>query len=282
MDICLVDLPSAHPSPRELDAVFLLDSRDPRRVIAVGVVELILDKIKRPRFRQAYLRLCPYIRGPVRTLPRSVHRNSRAHLALSSPGWTSLLPTSAATTLHRRFRSTAPKVVEDLSIGRLPFLPLDYEGKEGRPVFPQARRLRIAEGRRRLATHFRKERSRILIDRKRRETKLSNNGVLTCETCGMSSLELHPTASIAERAFEVHHLVPLHSTPTIRHTTLDDLAVVCANCHRLIHATLPPRSIRQLRDERHLTARATRTRRTQGNVGRRRARRAGARERLSR
>jgi hypothetical protein len=42
-----------------------------------------------------------------------------------------------------------------------------------------------------------------------------------------------PAASI----FEVHHNSPLASAATRRRTTLAHLAVVCANCHRAIHAT---------------------------------------------
>ena len=33
-------------------------------------------------------------------------------------------------------------------------------------------------------------------------------------------------------------IVPLSETDGVRRTTLDDLAVLCANCHRLIHAQM--------------------------------------------
>ena len=42
---------------------------------------------------------------------------------------------------------------------------------------------------------------------------------------------------LALSVFEVHHTSPLASAAGPRRTTLEDLAVVCASCHRAIHAT---------------------------------------------
>jgi hypothetical protein len=39
-----------------------------------------------------------------------------------------------------------------------------------------------------------------------------------------------------DRALEVHHLKPLSATPGVVRTRLADLAVLCASCHRLVHA----------------------------------------------
>jgi len=61
-------------------------------------------------------------------------------------------------------------------------------------------------------------------------------GAIRCEVCHLSEEESYPQP-FASRIFEVHHLMPLSQVETPRKTTLDDLAVVCANCHRAIHAT---------------------------------------------
>lgn len=42
---------------------------------------------------------------------------------------------------------------------------------------------------------------------------------------------------LGEGFIEVHHLSPLSTQDEPRKTTLDDLLVVCANCHRMIHRT---------------------------------------------
>jgi Rad3-related DNA helicase len=46
---------------------------------------------------------------------------------------------------------------------------------------------------------------------------------------------------------DVHHLFPLADGGE-RVTKIDDVAVLCANCHRLAHSTSPPVSIEQLRE----------------------------------
>jgi 5-methylcytosine-specific restriction protein A len=44
------------------------------------------------------------------------------------------------------------------------------------------------------------------------------------------------TVSTAAGFIEVHHLLPLHTLKPGSRTRMHDLAVVCANCHRMIHA----------------------------------------------
>lgn len=79
-------------------------------------------------------------------------------------------------------------------------------------------------------------RSRVI----RRVRKL--HGELLCDACGNGP---RFDSAVAHAIFEVHHLVPLCEAATVV-TRLNDLALLCANCHRLIHAVM-----RQ--DERHYT-----------------------------
>lgn len=70
--------------------------------------------------------------------------------------------------------------------------------------------------------------------RANREAKLAASDG-SCEACGTNLLQLFPDRG--RRALEVHHRVPLSSRPKgVLHTTLADLAVLCATCHRLVHA----------------------------------------------
>lgn len=60
------------------------------------------------------------------------------------------------------------------------------------------------------------------------------HGNIVCEACRQEAM----TAGQAGYAmFEAHHLVPLSEAATAV-TRLDDLALLCANCHRLIHAVM--------------------------------------------
>lgn len=92
-----------------------------------------------------------------------------------------------------------------------------------------------SEGRVKVRAHRRRERSRYLVAKKLAEFR-ALHGSLHCEVCGLPEHGRYP-ATLAARAFEVHHTLPLATAITPRRTTLADLAVVCATCHRVIHAT---------------------------------------------
>jgi predicted HNH restriction endonuclease len=62
-------------------------------------------------------------------------------------------------------------------------------------------------------------------------------GKCVCALCGIDETTRYP-AALAARIFEVHHLAPLAKAATPVRTTLADLSVLCANCHRAVHATL--------------------------------------------
>jgi 5-methylcytosine-specific restriction protein A len=44
---------------------------------------------------------------------------------------------------------------------------------------------------------------------------------------------------------ECHHRVPLHVTGQVT-TRLEDLALICSNCHRMIHRTRPWLTVEEL------------------------------------
>lgn len=92
-----------------------------------------------------------------------------------------------------------------------------------------------AEGERTLGAHHRRERSSSLRDRKLAEVR-AKHGVCVCALCGVDETSRYP-ATLSPRIFEVHHLAPLSRAATPVRTTLADLAVLCANCHRAVHAT---------------------------------------------
>jgi 5-methylcytosine-specific restriction protein A len=60
-------------------------------------------------------------------------------------------------------------------------------------------------------------------------------GSLTCDMCSRECKCADPKFADAE--FEAHHLIPL-STTADRYTRLADIALVCANCHRLLHRAI--------------------------------------------
>jgi len=55
----------------------------------------------------------------------------------------------------------------------------------------------------------------------------------SCQVCEFNFGEFY--GSLAEGYIEVHHLSPLSAHKGERVTTMKDVAVVCANCHRALH-----------------------------------------------
>lgn len=90
------------------------------------------------------------------------------------------------------------------------------------------------EGRRYLRAHYARERSPRLRQDKLRAFRKAH-GTLFCELCGFET-SAHAPDPFTDRAFEVHHKNSLASAAGPVRTTLRDLAVLCANCHRAVHA----------------------------------------------
>ena len=95
------------------------------------------------------------------------------------------------------------------------------------------------EGRKKLATHLRRERSPKLVAAKK-ESVLAKSGTLACEACGFRFEDQYGT--LGKGYCEVHHRRQL-ANGKIRKTTLKDLAILCSNCHRIIHRTKPMVSV---------------------------------------
>lgn len=93
----------------------------------------------------------------------------------------------------------------------------------------------VSEGQRHLRAHYVRERSSQLRQRKI-DAMLAEQGFLCCEICGFTELKSLPDFFIG-RSFEIHHKLPLALSNRPVRTTLEDLAVLCANCHRLVHTT---------------------------------------------
>ncbi|PTO77632.1 hypothetical protein CWN84_10120 [Vibrio splendidus] len=92
-----------------------------------------------------------------------------------------------------------------------------YEVSEGKPVYK---------------SHLTRERNPEIIRAKKAEAKRLY-GTLSCEACGFNFEDIY-----GERGadfIECHHTNPLSATEGTRTTNLKDLALLCSNCHRMIH-----------------------------------------------
>lgn len=101
----------------------------------------------------------------------------------------------------------------------------------------------ILEGNPRLVAHLRRERNSAIVKAKKAAI-LRATGKLCCEACGFDFKVAY--GELGDGFCEVHHLQPLSKADGVVKTELGDLAVVCSNCHRIIHRTDPMLSISSL------------------------------------
>jgi hypothetical protein len=100
------------------------------------------------------------------------------------------------------------------------------------------------EGAASYASHLRRERNSAVTSAKK-EQAFAVHGCLKCEVCGFNFLAVY--GELGEGYCEVHHKIPLASLDGQRVTKLDDLAIVCSNCHRMIHRQNPIISVSELK-----------------------------------
>lgn len=115
------------------------------------------------------------------------------------------------------------------------------------------------EGKKRLRAHESRERAPALVRQLKREHMAKNGGALPCQICEFDFLDVY--GDVGAGFAEAHHIVPLAEAPTHgRVVTVEDLIVVCANCHRMLHRSPEFPSIdvlkRRVRESRNRRARA--------------------------
>lgn len=102
----------------------------------------------------------------------------------------------------------------------------------------------VLEGRYLLRLHRVWERRPALRAKKIRSVQARGER-LSCESCGFDFEKIY--GDRGQGFIECHHVEPLHQTGE-RSTTIKDLALLCSNCHRMIHRKPPWPTPSQLRD----------------------------------
>lgn len=90
------------------------------------------------------------------------------------------------------------------------------------------------EGSLKLSQHRRRERAKGLSQRMKNDRFLQTDK-LECEACGVDFYALYGVEGF--RIIECHHQIPLSHENHAGKTKLEDLALLCANCHRLAHSS---------------------------------------------
>lgn len=116
---------------------------------------------------------------------------------------------------------------DEVKVARLPTAD-PYEGEEGGVI---------------TRLHKRYERDPKLVAEKRKEAM--SKGDLRCQVCKFDYGKSY--GELGAGYIEVHHINPLHQLKQKGKTKLSDLALLCANCHRMAHRKRVPLSLDEIR-----------------------------------
>jgi len=134
-----------------------------------------------------------------------------------------------------RMHAAARSIREGVLSGEFANLPASEEEEDEEISAPEGRLL--------IRRHYARERNRKL--RKQKIGQAQDRGQpIACEACGFDFGRTY--GGRGSNYIEVHHIVPLHHIGESR-TRLRDLALMCANCHRMIHVSKPWLTVEQLR-----------------------------------
>ena len=186
------------------------------------------------------------LRGPKFRNPNGVGRKTW-DIATHHPDYKGAATNAGATDLevlndflHREveMRQTAQLIREGMNSGDL------IEANEVVNDVDELDDDQAPEGRLLERKHFARERDRGLRAKKIKK-HLQTHQALACSTCGFDFKAAY--GSHGDGYIECHHVVPLHASGEGK-TRLDDLILICANCHRMIHRRNPWLTPDQLRE----------------------------------
>lgn len=83
------------------------------------------------------------------------------------------------------------------------------------------------------------------INKKKKDKYFKQNGKLDCEICGFDFYKIY--GELGKGYIECHHKIPLSEIDGESITSENDLALVCANCHRMLHREINTMTVEELK-----------------------------------
>lgn len=111
-------------------------------------------------------------------------------------------------------------------------------------IVSEDERARFPEGEAKYIIHRKLERDTGFA-KKAKLHRLQRDGFLSCDACSFSFSKRY--GDFALGYIEAHHIVPLSKLKGRIRPRIRDLALVCANCHRMLHFKRPWLTIHQLK-----------------------------------
>jgi len=110
-----------------------------------------------------------------------------------------------------------------------------YFVRRRKAIFSDDEESRFPEGKKKYRLHRKAERDRSVVI-KAKEKRLAEVDELICDVCDFSFLDKYGT--LGEGFIEAHHKIPVSELDGSKKTKISDLALVCSNCHRMLHRAL--------------------------------------------
>jgi 5-methylcytosine-specific restriction protein A len=104
----------------------------------------------------------------------------------------------------------------------------------------------VSEGQVLYKLHKVRERKRKIIEAKKKKV-LKETNELKCEVCDFDFEKTY--GQIGKGYIECHHLIPLSNFQVNKETKLEDLALLCSNCHKMIHKDLTIKTIEEFKSK---------------------------------
>jgi len=189
--------------------------------------------VKTARVRPETVVRCIECQGPIILMQAGRNNTTRAH-AEHRPG-------HAGCSIGHYFkgvRTPHPQPVSSPSNEGSQFPGQEIVVEDDESAFP--------EGGEKFKQHRYRERDGQIVQRAKAQ-RLAKTGKLECEVC-----QLDFACRYGERGrgfIEAHHKVPVSQLDGLKLTKVEDLALVCSNCHRMLHRGQPLLAVEQLREE---------------------------------
>jgi len=113
------------------------------------------------------------------------------------------------------------------------------------PEPPDPDSFSFPEGTEKRRWHLTRERNRALVA-KAKSIAFEEDPMLRCQVCGFSFTEKY--GEHGHKFIEAHHKQPIAELKQGSRTRVEDIALVCANCHRMLHYGDKTLSIQELKD----------------------------------
>ncbi len=95
----------------------------------------------------------------------------------------------------------------------------------------------FSEGKEMLKLHLIRERNQYLITKSKQKFKEENGGRLYCEICGFDFSKVY--GELGKGFIEAHHTKAVSTMLPDEKTKIEDMVMLCSNCHSMIHRRKP-------------------------------------------